>query len=118
MNDKETKKTKGKNASGNKTAGNRFTRWIPRWLSLPLIIIVAFLIVMIFYGDNSYLKSKEYSEKIDELTKEIKANRDSAAYYRRKSHELSTDRETLEKIAREQYGMKRANEDVYITDIP
>ena len=32
--------------------------------------------------------------------------------------ELNTDRETLEKIAREQYGMKRVNEEVYITEIP
>ena len=29
-----------------------------------------------------------------------------------------TDKETLEKIAREQYGMKRTNEEVFITDIP
>lgn len=117
MEEKSTKK-KSASAKAGKTKDNPLTRWIPRWLSLPLIIIVAFLVIMIFYGDNSYLKSKEYSEKIDELTKEIKANRDSAIYYQRKSHELSTDRETLEKIAREQYGMKRANEDVYITEIP
>lgn len=97
---------------------NALTRWIPRWLSMPLIIIVAFLILMVFYGDNSYIKSKEYSQKIDELQKEIKTNKDSAIYYQRKSHELTTDKETLEKIAREQYGMKRENEDVYITDIP
>ena len=36
----------------------------------------------------------------------------------RKVNELNTDRETLERIAREKYGMKRENEDVYITDIP
>lgn len=97
---------------------NIFFRWIPRWMSFPLVIIAVFLVIMIFYGDNSYLKSKEYSEKIDELNKEIQANKDSAMYYKQKSHELSTDRETLEKIAREQYGMKRDNEDVYITEIP
>ncbi len=94
------------------------TRWIPRWLSFPLIIIIVFLFVMIFYGENSYLKSKEYGIKINELKQEIKANRDSAKYYQQKAQELSTDRETLEKIAREQYGMKKAYEDVYITDIP
>lgn len=97
---------------------NILTRWIPRWLSLPLIIIILFLFVMIFYGENSYLKNKEYGEKINELKKEIKANQDSAKYYQRKAKELSTDRETLEKIAREQYGMKKSYEDVYITDIP
>ena len=35
-----------------------------------------------------------------------------------KVNELHTDRETLEKIAREKYGMKRENEEVFITDIP
>ena len=35
-----------------------------------------------------------------------------------KVNELNTDKETLERIAREKYGMKRHNEDVYKTDIP
>ena len=97
---------------------SRLTAWIPRWISLPLVIIVTFLVVMVFFGDNSYIKSNEYAEKIYELEKEIQANKDSAKYYQRKSKELVTDCETLEKIAREQYGMKRDNEDVYITEIP
>lgn len=112
-NNKKTKKST-KTEGGKK---RKWTRFIPRWLSVPLVIITVFLVMMIFYGDNSYLKSKEYSKKIDELTKEIKENRDSATYYHRKLNELTTDPETLEKIAREQYGMKREKEDVYITDI-
>jgi cell division protein FtsB len=38
--------------------------------------------------------------------------------YREKAHSLATDRETLERIAREQYGMKKEKEDVFITNIP
>lgn len=97
---------------------SKWTAWIPRWISLPLIIIVTFLLLMVFYGDNSYIKGNQYAEKIYELEKEIQINKDSAKYYQRKSRELVTDAETLEKIAREQYGMKRENEDVYITEIP
>ena len=48
----------------------------------------------------------------------IQEQEDSAKYYERKTQELNTDKETLEKIAREQYNMKRTNEDVYKTDIP
>lgn len=114
----EEKSTNKKKAGEKAKKRNALTRLLPRWLSLPLIIIVAFLVAMVFYGDNSYLKSKEYGKKIDELEKEIKANKDSAIYYQRKAHELATDKETLEKIAREQYGMKRESEDVYITEIP
>lgn len=113
MSDKHNNK---KNTAKQEKKGH-FARFIPRWLSFPLIIIVAFLVIMIFYGDNSYLKSREYSKQIDALSKEIQVTRDSAAMYQRKVQELHTDKETLEKIAREQYGMKRANEDVYLTDI-
>jgi len=55
---------------------------------------------------------------INDLKAEIKSNQDSAKIYEAKLDELHTDRETLEKIAREQYGMKRTNEEVFITDIP
>lgn len=113
----DTTDNKKKTKNG-KSKKNPLKKFIPRWLSLPLIIIIVFLISMIFFGDNSYIKGKEYSKKINELKTEIKANKDSAAFYQRKAHELATDRETLEKIAREQYGMKRESEDVYITDIP
>ncbi len=111
---KNNKKVVAEDRSGRKW----YNRWIPRWVSLPLLIIMVFLVVMLFYGDNSYIKSNEYRAKINELTLEIQANRDSAVFYQRKARELSTDKETLEKIAREQYGMKRESEDVYITDIP
>ena len=38
--------------------------------------------------------------------------------YEKKIRELNTDRATLEKIAREKYGMKKDYEEVYVTDIP
>jgi hypothetical protein len=91
--------------------------WIPQWFSIPLLIIIIFLIIILFFHENSYMKSVTYGTKISELKEEIKKNNDSAAYYERKVTDLNTDKETLEKIAREQYNMKRENEDVYITDI-
>lgn len=115
MNNTDKKK---KTSVEEKSERKWYNRWIPRWLSLPFLIVMAFLVVMLFYGDSSYIKSNEYSTKINELTLEIKANKDSAAFYQQKAKELATDRETLEKIAREQYGMKRSSEDVYVTDIP
>ena len=90
----------------------------PRWLSLPLVIIVVFIGYTFFWDDNSYSRTQEHQRRINELNEEIQHNVDSAKFYERKLKELHTDHETLEKIAREQYGMKRDNEDVYITDIP
>lgn len=106
------------NVKKKKKKGEGAKRWWPGWLHMPFFVIIGFLIVMIFFGDNSYLKIVGYNEHIDALNAEIKANRDSAAYYIQQSHMLETDPETLEKIAREHYGMKRDKEDVYVTDIP
>ena len=69
-------------------------------------------------GENNYMRIYDYERQINELKAEIKANEDSAAMYEAKTRELNTDRETLERIAREKYGMKRANEEVFVTDIP
>ena len=93
-------------------------KWIPRWLNLPFIIFVAFILMLLFFGENNYMRINDYKKQINELKSEIKQNEDSARIYDAKVRELNTDHETLERIVREQYGMKRVNEDVYVTDIP
>ena len=93
-------------------------KWIPRWLNVPFIIFVAFIMMLLLFGENNYMRINRYKQQINDLKAEIKSNQDSAKIYEAKLNELHTDRETLEKIAREQYGMKRTNEEVFITDIP
>ena len=93
-------------------------RWIPRWLNIPLIIFVIFVVVLLFFGDNNYMRINEYRSQINDLKSQIKSNQDSAASYDAKVNELNTDNESLERLVREKYGMKRINEEVYITDIP
>ena len=31
-------------------------KWIPRWLNIPLLIFVAFVVVLLFFGDNNYMR--------------------------------------------------------------
>ncbi|MBR6249457.1 MAG: septum formation initiator family protein [Muribaculaceae bacterium] len=92
--------------------------WIPRWLNIPLLIFAGFIVWLLFFGENNYMRINDYKKQINELKSEIKQNEDSARIYDAKMRELNTDHETLERIVREQYGMKRVNEDVYVTDIP
>jgi len=73
--------------------------------------------MMLFFGDNNYMQISKQKNEINKLNSQIKNMEDSAQYYERKYRELDTDKENLEKLAREQYGMKRINEDVYETDI-
>ena len=88
-------------------------KWIPRWLSLPFIIFIAFIVMLLFYGENNYMLINQQKKEIDKMNAQIKVMEDSAKFYERKTQELNTDKETLEKIAREQYGMKRTNEEVF-----
>ena len=93
-------------------------KWIPRWLNIPLLIFIGFVVVLLFVGDNSFMRSTEYRSQINELKGKIKSLEDSANRYEDKVNELNTDNESLEHLVREKYGMKRVNEEVYITDIP
>ena len=93
-------------------------KWIPRWLNIPLLIFVGFVVVLLFFGDNSFVRSSKYRSQINELKSQIQNYEDSAAMYDAKVNALNTDNESLERLVREQYGMKRVNEEVYTTDIP
>ena len=73
--------------------------------------------LLLFFGDNNYLKIWDLNKEKAQLNAHIKAQKDSTAMFLHKIDELNTDRESLERIAREQYGMKQENEEVYITDI-
>lgn len=92
-------------------------KWIPLWLSLPFLIFLGFILMLLFFGEYNFMKISKQKSEINNLNAQIKNTEDSAQYYERKYHELDTDPEHLEKLAREQYRMKRTNEDVYITDI-
>lgn len=83
--------------------------------TLTLIIFVLWL--LIFDSNNLISRYKE----LKELHK-LKTDRE---YYinrigsdRQKLHELKTDNHNLEKFAREQYRMKREDEDLYIILTP
>lgn len=69
---------------------------------------------MLFFDSNDIITQRRLSSKISELE-------ESKLYYEEKVVEvkndqkaLDTDKELLERIAREKYLMKKENEDVYI----
>ena len=93
-------------------------KFIPRWVNFPLLIFLTFVLLLVFVGDNSFVRSSKYRSEINELKSQIKNYEDSAEAYEARINELNTDKESLERLVREKYGMKRTNEEVYITDIP
>ncbi|MDR0750415.1 MAG: septum formation initiator family protein [Tannerellaceae bacterium] len=65
-------------------------------------------------GDSNLYIRYTYDEKIRGLEKEIKYYQDEIKINKEKLNSLRTDKEGLERFAREEYYMKKPDEDVFI----
>lgn len=84
--------------------------------NLWIVVVVAFGVYITFFSDYIYFRSMEYDARIKDLKAQIKECDDSTAVYRERLRLLESDHETLERIVREEYLMKRENEDLYIVN--
>ena len=78
------------------------------------LVTIAFFALTFVMGDSSLYKRYTYDEKIRSLEKEIKHYQKEIEINSKKLNDLHTDKEGLERFAREEYFMKKPNEDVYI----
>lgn len=78
------------------------------------LVTIAFLGLTFTAGDSNLYKRYTYDEKIRSLEKEIKYYQKEIEVNRKKLENLHTDKEGLERFAREEYMMKKPNEDIYI----
>ena len=82
---------------------------------IMVIILIAFIIWMLFFDENSYLIHRE-------LNTEIKKLEESTKYYKteikknKKMMDNLNNPKSLEKFARETYKMKKKNEDIFIVE--
>jgi len=88
--------------------------WFRRFLPWPTLLCLTAVAFIIFSGENTVFRSIEYDEKIDSLEQALAAERDTMLYYQGLNARLASDAELMEQVVREQYGMKRASEDVYL----
>ena len=78
------------------------------------LVIIVFLVLTLTLGDSSLYKRYTYDQKIRSLEKEIKHYQKEIEINSKKLNDLHTDKEGLERFAREEYFMKKPNEDVFI----
>lgn len=80
-----------------------------------VIVVVVFIVWMAFFDENSFLNHIEFNKEIDKLNTEKE-------YYQK---EIKQDKELikklenkqeLEKFAREEYHMKKENEEIYLIE--
>lgn len=93
----------------------REKKWFRIVSNKYLLVLVGFAIWMLFLDGNSWLIHRELNSEVDGLVK-------NKEYYLR---EISKDRQTienlndsieLEKFARQEYYMKRPNEEIFIIE--
>lgn len=91
-------------------------KWIRRYVSWPLMVVIAFMAYLLFGNEHSVMADLEFARQERELLSRIAAYEDTLIYYQRLNSKLDTDPAELEKIVREHYHMQLPSEDVYIFD--
>jgi cell division protein DivIC len=97
----------------------KFIEKIPPFLRNRYLLTIIIFVIWVFLLDSNNLISQHKEMK------NLKKLRAEKEYYvqrieedKRKLHELKTDDQNLEKFAREQYRMKKPDEDLYIILTP
>jgi cell division protein FtsB len=79
-----------------------------------ITILGALIIALFFFSDSSIMKWLRYESQIRNLESQIEHYRNRTEIDSRKLQELRSNIQDLEKFARENFLMKRDNEDLFI----
>ena len=91
------------------------TKYLKPFKNIYVIILLAFVVWMLFLDSNSYLIHRELNKEIDKQEAEKEFYNKEIDKNNKAIKELSKP-EGIEKLAREEYYMKRENEDIYIIE--
>lgn len=78
------------------------------------VAVVVLGVYMSFFGESSIVKAISYQKTIDSLENCIQQQQDSLNYYRDLNRRINSDPSLTEQVVREQYNMKRDNEDIFV----
>lgn len=79
-----------------------------------VIVLAAFLAWMIFFDNNDLISQVQLRLKLAEYRSKQEYYEQKIAEVKQKKKELLTNQQSLEKFAREQYMMKKDDEDLFV----
>jgi len=79
-----------------------------------IVTSVLFFLWVCFFDSDNFLKQREDHHKFDQLTEQRDYLKQKIKADKQKIEELKTDNKNLEKFAREEFLMKKENEDIFI----
>ncbi len=88
----------------------------PIMLNKYVLVLLVFAILITFFDKHNLIGRIRNRHKIERLEAEIDLYEKAIQENRQKINELQSSDENLEKFAREQYLMKRPDEDVYLIE--
>lgn len=86
----------------------------PAFRNFYIVTGLCFLVWMLFLDSNDLISRFKLGVKLRNLDREKAYYQEKIADVEKDRHELMTDRELLEKFAREKYLMKKETEDIFI----
>ena len=87
-----------------------------RYTKIQLLIILVIIVFAFFVTESNIFARLGYDSKIRELNGQIEYYRDQTEQDKQKLKELESEKDQIEKFARENYLMKKDNEDVFIVE--
>lgn len=78
------------------------------------IVLAAFVVWVMFFDDNNLRQHQKNLQELAMLQEQVGFYKHKIEADKRKLIELQTNDENLEKFAREQFFMKKANEEIYV----
>ena len=91
------------------------SRWFSLLTNIYILVLTVFVVWMLFFDTNSLLIHMELRREIDKLEKQKEFLQEEIQKDKEVRDRLS-DPEELEKFAREQYYLKKKDEEIYIIE--
>ncbi len=79
-----------------------------------LIALAAFVVWITFFDENNWRQHQQNRKELALLEAQVNTYKQKIEADKRKLYELQTNDANLEKFAREQFLMKKADEDIYV----
>lgn len=79
-----------------------------------IAVLVIFVLYISFFDAHDLISQMEIKMELREISEEIDYLNRNTESSKNQIQELTSDREELEKFAREQYRMKRENEEIFV----
>lgn len=79
-----------------------------------LVALLVFVGWVMFFDENNLMKHRQNHEELALLQEQVDFYKHKIEADKRKLYELQTNDQNLEKFAREQFLMKKADEDIFV----